>query len=95
VLHLISLLSDDVTPGWATRVRTAQSDAQQRIGTTVLYGERPPETVVEFEAWKHYALQAISLRGADFRPVDLLPVDLIGMTARSCRAAAITRTEDG
>ena len=35
VLHLISLLGDDVTPGWATRVRTAQSDAQQRIRTTV------------------------------------------------------------
>jgi hypothetical protein len=34
-LHLISLLGDDATPGWA-RVRTAQSDAQQRIRTTVL-----------------------------------------------------------
>jgi hypothetical protein len=61
VLHLISLLGDDVTPGWATRVRTAQSDAQQRIRTTVLYGESPSETVVESETWKHYALQAISL----------------------------------
>ena len=36
VLHLISLLGGDVTPGWATRVRTAQSDAQQRMRTTVL-----------------------------------------------------------
>jgi hypothetical protein len=36
VLHLISLLGDDVTPGRATRVRTAQSDARQRIRATVL-----------------------------------------------------------
>src|ERR1700679_2905318 len=34
-LHPISLLDDDVTPGWATRMRTAQSDGQSRIGTAV------------------------------------------------------------
>ena len=50
---------------------------------------------MESEIWKHYALQAISLCGADFLPVDLLPVDLIEMTARSCRPAAIARIEDG
>jgi hypothetical protein len=36
---------------------------------------------VESETWKRYALQAISLWGADFLPVDPLPVGLIEMTA--------------
>ena len=35
VLHPISLLGDDVTPGWATRMRTAQSDGQAKVGTAV------------------------------------------------------------
>ena len=33
VLHPIGLLGDDVTPGWATHRRTAQSDGRARIGT--------------------------------------------------------------
>jgi hypothetical protein len=36
VLRPISLLGDDVTPGSATRLRTTQSDARQRIRTTML-----------------------------------------------------------
>ena len=63
--------------------------------TSVLEGDRPSEMVVESETWKYYALQAISLLGADFLPVDPLPVNLIEMTARSCRPAAIARIEDG
>jgi hypothetical protein len=49
---------------------------------------------VESETWKRYALQAISLSGADFLPVDVLLVDLIEMTKRSCRPAAIARIEE-
>lgn len=94
VLHLISLLGDDATPGWATHVRTAQSDAQPRIRTAVFVGRKALGEVVESEAWKCYALQAISLCGAEFLPVDPLPVDPIEMTARSCRPAATTRIED-
>ena len=48
----------------------------------------PRRRLFESETWKRDALQAISLRGADFLRVDLLPVDLVEMTARSCRTAA-------
>ena len=36
---------------------------------------------MQSQTWKRYALQVISLWGADFRLVDLLPVGLFEMTA--------------
>jgi hypothetical protein len=91
----MSLLGDDVTPGWATRVGQHKATLNRAILTAVWYGERPSETVVESVTRNCYALQAISLWGDDFLPVDLLPVDLNEMAARSCRTAAIATIEDG
>jgi hypothetical protein len=49
--YLISLLVDDVRPGWAIRKPAAQSDGQARIDTAVFLRRKTLERVVECTAW--------------------------------------------
>ena len=61
-LHMISLLGHEVTPGRATRVRTAQRDAQESdTHDRVVRRKALGDSDVESEIWKHNALQSISL----------------------------------
>jgi hypothetical protein len=50
-------------------------------------GERPAETVVESEIWKHYALQAISLCGADFYNT-VVRIALLSVALRCAHASS-------
>jgi hypothetical protein len=70
VLPLISLLGGDVTAGWATHVGQHQSDAQHSDTHQRVVGQKPlGDTDAGSRTWKRYALQEISLYGADLPPV--------------------------
>jgi hypothetical protein len=58
VLHPISLLGGDVTPGWATRVRKYKTMLNRGHARPV---KGPQRRLFESETWKRYALQVISL----------------------------------